>query len=252
MISYSNGFARGMLSLALITAALAVIVAVSACGGSAPSDTAASAQGNETDRAFIAGMIPHHESAIAMAETAKDQGESVFVGSLADDIIGSQGHEIESMQEIDAELASAGIEVGDLGMSDSMMGMEGDMAALEAAQPFDREFIDMMIPHHQGAIQMARIELSDGQNTELKNLAQAIIDAQSREIEEMNAYREKELGGPSPAGGVPEEGDSMGAAGHEAKGHAEPLKGESMGSGSSSDGEGTMEPDTGGGLGPHE
>ncbi len=52
---------------------------------------------------------------------------------------------------------------------------------------------------------MARMELDQGQNPELKQLAQAIIDAQAREIRYMNAEREERFGAPSPAGGVPDE-----------------------------------------------
>jgi uncharacterized protein (DUF305 family) len=93
-----------------------------------------------------------------------------------------------------------------------------DVAALEKARPFDLTFIDTMIPHHQGAIRMARIELERGSDEELANLATAIIEAQSREIEEMNAWRERWYGSPSPAGGVPP-ADEAEAPSHEEAGH---------------------------------
>ena len=63
---------------------------------------------------------------------------------------------------------------------------------------------------------MARIELESGQDQELKDLATAIIEAQSAEIEEMNAWREQWYGAPSPAGGIPEEGETPS---HEEMGH---------------------------------
>jgi hypothetical protein len=53
---------------------------------------------------------------------------------------------------------------------------------------------------------MARVELDRGANPQLRELAQEIIDGQSREIEDMNMHREEHFGGPSPAGGVPEDG----------------------------------------------
>ena len=84
-----------------------------------------------------------------------------------------------------------------------MMGMSMDMSSLENSKQFDKAFIDAMIPHHQGAIRMARIEIAQGQDQQTKDLAQAIIDAQSREIDEMNQWREQWYGSPSPAGGVP-------------------------------------------------
>lgn len=52
---------------------------------------------------------------------------------------------------------------------------------------FDRMFLQMMITHHQGAVAMAKTELSAGQNPGARQLAQRIVDAQQREITEMQA-----------------------------------------------------------------
>jgi uncharacterized protein (DUF305 family) len=195
---------RKWLLAAALAAALASLLA--ACGGGDEGEIEIETAGNPVDRAFVAGMVPHHEAAIEMAELAQERGQSEFVTSLAADIARTQSKEIHTMQDIDAELADAGVQVGDLGLSEAEMGGQHDMAALETAKQFDRTFIDMMVPHHQGAIRMARVELRDGENVELKQLAEQIIDAQSREIEEMNAHRTEEFGTPAPAGGVPVDG----------------------------------------------
>lgn len=76
-------------------------------------------------------------------------------------------------------------------------------AAAGSAKPFDRQFIDMMVPNHQGAIRMARVELKRGKNTHLREIASAIVKAQAKEIREMNAWRTDWYGAPSPSGGVP-------------------------------------------------
>ena len=81
--------------------------------------------------------------------------------------------------------------------------MAMDMHDLHGAKPFDRMFIDMMIPHHQGAIQMARAELATGKTRRLRSIARAIVRDQAKEIRTMNAWREQWYGVPSPAGGVP-------------------------------------------------
>jgi uncharacterized protein (DUF305 family) len=162
-------------------------------------------------------MIPHHESAVEMAELALDQGESQFVEDLANDIVRTQNEEISTMREIDRQLAAQGVERGRMDMPAHEMGMDMDeeaMAQLRDADPFDRAFIDEMIPHHQGAIRMARMQLARGENAELKQLAQQIIDAQAREIEAMNREREERFGAPSPAGGVPAEGEQPAGQGH--------------------------------------
>ena len=65
---------------------------------------------------------------------------------------------------------------------------------------------------------MAQVELADGQDQEVKDLAQSVIDAQSREIEQMNQWREQWYGSPSPAGGVPTMSDDE-MPSHEEMGH---------------------------------
>jgi uncharacterized protein (DUF305 family) len=65
-----------------------------------------------------------------------------------------------------------------------------DMAALEAATgaEFDRMFAEMMIEHHQGAIDMANDEIDDGQFSEALDLARAIVEAQEAEITELQTF----------------------------------------------------------------
>ena len=76
-----------------------------------------------------------------------------------------------------------------MGMSRADMGMSGDMSALRNSKQFDKAFIDQMIPHHQGAVRMARKELAAGKDADLKKLAKAIIKAQTAEITQMRAWR---------------------------------------------------------------
>ncbi len=169
----------------------------------------------DVDAAFAADMVPHHEGAIEMAEIARRKAEKAEVVALADEIIAGQSAEIDTLASIHERLTGkpVGAAGGDgMGMPDSMMGMDMDMSALEEAQPFDREFIDQMIPHHQGAIHMAYLVLDEGDDRETIDLANAVIAAQSDEIDRMNRWRLKWYGAESPAGGVPErpaEGESM-------------------------------------------
>ncbi len=161
---------------------------VAGCGDDSSSDTAAGAAGNAVDRAFIADMVPHHESAVQMAKIAQERGESAFVKQLADDIVRTQNQEIDVMRREDRTLADAGIQKGSLGVAEHMMGMDADLASLKTAKPFDKAFITDMIPHHEGAVTMANAELSKGKSTKLKLLAQDIITAQEREIAAMRKH----------------------------------------------------------------
>jgi len=175
----------------------------------------------ETDGAFVAEMVPHHESAIEMAEVALKRAEHPEIRDLAQNIIATQPDEIGTLEMIHQRLFGEPVGAGDhgtLGLPPDQMGMEMDAATLATADPFDREFIDMMIPHHQGAIRMAYVELENGGDDEAMALAETIIDAQAAEIEDMNAWRADWYGAPSPAGGVPDVGDTA-APSHEEMGH---------------------------------
>ena len=203
----------------LLSAVLAGLV-LGACGeeksdpaaGSAPEGAAS------TDLAFATQMADHHEGAIEMAELAARRASRPQIEALASDIVSSQEREIEILEQASKRLGASGAEAGDLGLSERESGMGHDVAALEGAKPFDRAFIDAMIPHHQGAIRMARIELERGADPELASLAEDVIDAQSREIARMNEWRTEWYGGPSPAGGVPA-ADESGGRGEE-EGHS--------------------------------
>jgi uncharacterized protein (DUF305 family) len=102
---------------ALSALAVASALVAGGCGDDAtPSSSPSGAAGNGVDRAFVADMIPHHESAIEMAKIAKQRGESAFVKQLADDIASSQGEEITTMRREDDALELAGVKRGSLGV----------------------------------------------------------------------------------------------------------------------------------------
>lgn len=133
-------------------------------------------------------MIAHHAQAIEMAQLAQDRAQSAQVKDLARRIEQAQGPEIETMrtwlQAWNALAPPTG--EGGLGRGGAEQ-MPGQMQRLEQATgaEFDRQFLQMMIVHHEGAVAMARTELANGQNSEVKQLAQQIIEAQQAEIQEM-------------------------------------------------------------------
>ena len=91
------------LFLPILAAVAALLIA--GCGD----DTASTATGNATDRAFVAEMVPHHESAVRMAEIAKRRSSSTFVTRLAGDIERTQTQEISTMRARDRVHAAAGV-----------------------------------------------------------------------------------------------------------------------------------------------
>jgi uncharacterized protein (DUF305 family) len=62
------------------------------------------------------------------------------------------------------------------------------MTFAEGNAPFDQRFIEAMIPHHEGAIAMARDALQNAEHAEIKELARAIITAQEAEISQMREW----------------------------------------------------------------
>ena len=194
---------------ALITAGIFIIV-IAGCGGD-DSSSSKSVPGNAPDAAFVNDMIPHHRGAIEMAQVAQTKAQHPQIKALAAGIIGAQKSEIAVMQAVKNDLRHMGVSNGHMNMSQSEMGMDADMSILESADPFDKAFIDMMIPHHQGAIRMARRQLADGKLPALQTMAQNIIKAQTAEIEQMRTWRKQWYGAGSSNGatGSMEHGTSI-------------------------------------------
>lgn len=158
---------------------------------------------NDADVAFVQMMIPHHRGALEMAQLANGRAENPDVRDLAGRIEDAQQPEIETMTDWLEEWGESVPEEDDGGMSGmdhggmDMEGMsEADMADLEAASgaEFDRMFLQMMIEHHRGAVDMAQTEVEDGTNPDAVQLAEDIVASQTAEIDEMETLL-SELGG---------------------------------------------------------
>ncbi|QMS91313.1 DUF305 domain-containing protein [Nostoc edaphicum CCNP1411] len=151
------------------------------------------------DLRFIDAMIPHHQGAVEMAKEAQQKSKRPEIKKLADDIIKSQNQEITQMKQWRKTWYPS---AGDKPMAyNSQMGhmmemssdqmqammMSQDLGAADAE--FDLRFINAMIPHHEGAVTMAKDVLSKSKRPEVKQLAQEIIKAQNTEIKQMQQWR---------------------------------------------------------------
>jgi len=188
--------------LAASATAVALAVTLAACSsstetGDAPSAGASSqasaATHNDADTQFAQLMIVHHQGAIEMAELAVDRASSPEVKALAQRIQAAQGPEIDLMTGwLDAWGEDSGHDMGMDGMDMGGMDMDGmsqsdvmgELDALEGTE-FDRAFLERMVAHHRGAIEMSEQEKADGSNPDAMALAGTIIDAQTAEITEM-------------------------------------------------------------------
>jgi len=176
-------------SVALLSATL--IALLPACGstGSQTSETVVTDDSafNDADVMFAQMMIPHHEQAIEMSDIALDPtvGASEQIRELANQIKAAQDPEISLMKELLTAWGKSLTPDGDhSSMMSGMLSAEGlaELGTLTGAE-FDAAWIESMIAHHEGAIEMAEDVLVDGKNVETLALAKAIISTQQSEID---------------------------------------------------------------------
>ena len=162
------------------------------------------------DHCYIEGMIPHHEQALELSRLVLDaDGVRERTRALAEFIVADQTAEIDTMRAwrdawrraAPARGADPGHGAGAHGSSATVVTGCGDhhhaemkgmatptqLAALEAAEGFeaDRMFLELMIVHHEGAIEMAQTEVDNGQNADVSALAENIIASQTTQITTM-------------------------------------------------------------------
>jgi len=148
--------------------------------------------GKYSDRRFIDAMVPHHQGAIAMAEVALKNAQHEEIIQLSRNIISSQQAEIEELKSIKQEefgTSNVPMELNQEQMRS--MGMMMDPQQLANKEPFDKAFIDAMIPHHRSATEMAEVASEKSENARIKELAGDVINAQKREIEQMKQWRKE-------------------------------------------------------------
>ena len=161
----------------------------------------APATGMDFDQMFINMMVPHHQGAVEMAKIAQQRAEHTEIKQMADAIISGQQEEITQMKDWKKQWYGSsdtppmsGMPMLEampgMGSAGHTMNMQADVDQLKTAkEPFDLAFIDAMIPHHQSAIDAAQLALKQATHPEIKQLAQTIINAQQKEIDQMNAWR---------------------------------------------------------------
>lgn len=194
--------------VAAVVAALAIAVTVTSCTEATQTSDShtdhehptTSAEGeaphNADDISFATNMIPHHQQAVDLTELVPTRTDNAALIDLASRIAEEQTPEIQTMQAL---LVSWGQDVdapADHSGHEGMEGMEGmqgmvdteTMTRLESLNgaEFDTLWLESMIAHHQGAIEMAKAEIANGESGDAKTLAEHIVSAQQAEITEMN------------------------------------------------------------------
>ncbi|QGU03674.1 DUF305 domain-containing protein [Corynebacterium comes] len=155
-------------------------------------DGEVAADHNDADIMFAQAMIPHHVQAVDMSEILlAKEGVPADVAGLAQRVIAAQGPEIDRMNamlEAWGEAPVTGGSLPDMDHGDMAGMMTGeDLAALDAAAGPEgaRLYLEQMIAHHEGAVEMARAQVADGVNPQAVGLAEQVIADQEAEIAEM-------------------------------------------------------------------
>ncbi len=160
----------------------------------------ASMTGDQFDKAYLADMIAHHQGALNMASQARELTTKAEIRTLADAILTSQTTEVQQMMDWQQEWGysttdSSNPHAGHMMESSGSMG--DDMANMEAklyglsGEAYDKEFLNQMILHHQQAVDMSKYADTNAKHQEVKDLAQAVISAQEKEIADMKSWQQK-------------------------------------------------------------
>lgn len=152
------------------------------------------ASGKTFDIYWMSQMIAHHNIAVDMANFVLKNGKDAKVKKAAQDIVNVQSLEVKQMTgwlkswyNAKPNVAQMKLMVTDMQpMVDASQGkMPGHDMAM--GNP-DKNFLENMIPHHQSAVDMAKLALKKALRPELKTFAQGVIDVQSKEITQYQTW----------------------------------------------------------------
>jgi uncharacterized protein (DUF305 family) len=146
------------------------------------------------DLQFLDTMVHHHEGAVDMAETILRRSENEDLKRFAQKIVDDQKREITQMKVWREDWfpgAPPSKNMGMPGMQDSMKMMDEGVKKMETATgtELDALFLDLMIPHHEGAVVMSKEALLKSQRAEIKTLAETIVREQNAEIKQMSDWK---------------------------------------------------------------
>lgn len=177
------------LTLGLTLASCSTSNSSSETGSSSSSTSAASAH-NDQDVMFAQMMLPHHKQAVEMSDMllAKGSGVDTDVTDLAKQIKAEQSPEINQLTTW-LKGWDEPTESEHSGMGHSMSGMmsDSDMDDLDQASAKDaaKLYLEQMIQHHKGAVDMAKTEVTKGKNTDAVAMAKSIVSSQTEQITQM-------------------------------------------------------------------
>lgn len=143
------------------------------------------------DLQFIDTMITHHQGAVEMAKMVEGKTQNAEIVKFAAQITADQEKEINQLKTWRDEWFKDKPSAQNMEMSGMADSMKMDMSKLTGSKDrdFDLAFVEMMTPHHVGAVLMAKEALQKSEKAEIKTLAEQIIKAQEAEIKMMEKWK---------------------------------------------------------------
>lgn len=146
----------------------------------------------DVDRDFMQLMIPHHEAGITMSLAQERLGKHPQLRKLAQGDVKDQRKDNAEMRQYlkgggKGGPRSAAAGSPSVAMLNAMEKMNASMDGMKMTGDQDHDFIRMMIPHHDAAIDMANIELRNGHDPRVKKVAKGVSDGRTKKVEEMTA-----------------------------------------------------------------
>ncbi|MFD3746488.1 DUF305 domain-containing protein [Nocardia sp. NPDC058633] len=185
----------------LIVAAVATVLLAAGCGDDSTTthttehstttttSAAASADFNDADVDFLQMMYPHHAQAVEMAKMVPSRTQNQQLIALAAQVERAQAPEMQQITDLLTGFGKPAPSATEGHGGHEMPGMMTDaqMSSLRAANgaDFDKQWLEMMIAHHEGAVGMAETELTNGIDPQSRQLATEILADQQAEIATM-------------------------------------------------------------------
>jgi uncharacterized protein (DUF305 family) len=140
------------------------------------------------DADFANLMALHHQGAIAMSQLELDGGKDSTMKNMAAKIKNTQQQQVNELKRFINNTQSTGNRQGKGVLQQTMNGMNSNIDTLQVGNNLDSSFATIMKAHHKQGIEMAKQQLANGENPELKKLAQTIISDSQNEINQFDRW----------------------------------------------------------------
>ena len=152
-----------------------------------------------TDHDFAHMMMAHHKGAVDVSEILLRDGKDATMRQMAEKIKADQQKEIADLDKVAERLDGSAKNYTPKDPTDKFQmkmdqSMKSMMAPMTPSGNVDRDYAMMMVAHHTSAVQMAEAEVTLGKDAETKKMAQMMVAAQTKEIQQFNDWLAKNGG----------------------------------------------------------